>query len=435
MAEELVLDYLVDQPNIPTANVETQVKILLRVNASNALRSMAGVTTGVNLCLVLDCSSSMRDAEFRAVIAATKAIVDALRPIDTLSVVAFQNVVYEIVTGATIADDATRAEVKRKIDTIENLRGGGTELEFAITKAEMLLNAEPDPAKVKKILIMTDGQVSGVPANCLRTAREASERKVSFDCLGFGAEFDYGFCQTLVAPSNGFTDKIERVDQIVQAFQKRVQNLMASVAINATLTLSFTPTVRAGRIYRYSPEMAFMGNVDLPGDSRDFVVTLGAVEKEKEYAYVVTATVPARSEGNIRIIKATLRYDLPALNVAGGESQQSVVVFYSGNAEETAIVNGQVVRAFDEVEIARLVEELDRACQASDHKRAAMFFDILARRYEEMGNLDLKTHYGELKAKYQANGRLSLDDMNYSRHASTQKKDSGVKLVDASSLI
>ncbi|MBI3071815.1 MAG: hypothetical protein HYY84_06755, partial [Deltaproteobacteria bacterium] len=88
MAEELVLDYLVDQPNIPTANVETQVKILLRVNASNALRSMAGVTTGVNLCLVLDCSSSMRDAEFRAVIAATKAIVDALRPIDTLSVVA-----------------------------------------------------------------------------------------------------------------------------------------------------------------------------------------------------------------------------------------------------------------------------------------------------------------------------------------------------------
>jgi hypothetical protein len=358
-----------------------------------------------------------------------------VRPIDRLSVLAFQSVVYEIVEGVVLGSPEEKASVKRKLDALPDMRGGGTELEWALTKAEMLLNQDPDPNKARKIIVFTDGQVTGVPERCLKEAARIAANNTSIDCLGFGPEFDYGFCQELVRPANGFTDQINRPEQIIETFHKRVGQLQSAVATNVSLTLSITPQVRAGRLYRYSPEIAYLGPVTLPGDSREFELPIGNVERDREYAYLVTATAPQRPEGNIRVIKATLRYDVPALGLAAGESIQSVVVFYSADPQKAAVVNGEVLRGFDEAEIGRLVGELENATRAQDHKRASMFFDILAKRYEELGNAEMREHYVGLKAKYQAQGNLSLEDMNYSRHKSTQKKEIGVKLVDASELI
>jgi Ca-activated chloride channel family protein len=436
MAEELILEYQVDQPNIPVNNVETEVKVLLRVNAGEALRAMGDrAVVGANLCLVLDVSSSMRDREIKSLIDAAKLVVDEVRPIDRLSIVAFQSMVYEIVEGAVVSSPEEKSAIKRKLDTLPDMRGGGTDLEWALTKAEMLLNQDPDPNKARKIIVFTDGQVTGVPERCLREAARIGGGKTSIDCLGFGPEFDYGFCQELVRPSNGFTDKIGRPEEIVETFRKRVGQLQSAVATNVGLTLTFTPQVRAGRIYRYAPEIVYLGPVTLPGESRDLPIPIGNVERDREYAYLVTATVPQRPEGNIRVIKATLTYDVPALDLTAGESLQSVVVFYTGDAQKAALVNGDVLRAFDEAEIGRLVGELENATRVQDHKRAAMFFDVLGKRYEELGNGEMQEHYVQIKAKYQQSGNLSLEDMNYSRHKSTQKRDTGVKLVDASDLI
>jgi Ca-activated chloride channel family protein len=436
MAEELILEYLTDQPNVPVSNVETEVKVLLKVNAGEALRAMGErAVVGANLCLVLDVSSSMRDPELKALIDAAKLVVDEVRPIDRLSILAFQSMVYEIVEGAVVQTSDDKAAIKRKLDTLPDMRGGGTELEWALTKSEMLLNLDPDPAKARKIIIFTDGQVTGVPERCLKEAARIAESKTSIDCLGFGPEFDYGFCQELVKPANGFTDQIRRPEDIVETFRKRLGQVQSAVATNVELVLSFTPQVRAGRLYRYAPEISYLGPVTLPDDARDFALPIGNVERDREYAYLVTATVPQRPEGNIRVIKATLRYDVPSLGLARGESIQSVVVFYTADPQKAAVVNGEVLRAFDEAEIGRLVGELESAARLQDHKRASMFFDILAKRYEELGNVDMHGHYVELKAKYQQEGNLSLEDMNYSRHKSTQKKDTGVKLVDASDLI
>ena len=44
-------------------------------------------------------------------------------------------------------------------------------------------------------------------------------------------------------------------------------------------------------------------------------------------------------------------------------------------------------------------------------------------------------HYTQLKQKFAAEGKISQEDMNYTRHKSTQKRTSGAQLVDASSLI
>lgn len=436
MAEEILLDYVVDRPNVSVTQPETELKILLKINASNALRaggSQSAISS--NVVLVLDVSSSMRAREMAALKDAARAALGYLRPGDYVTVVAFQSVAYDIVEPTMIVDQSTLVDIARKIDVIDQFQGGGTDLEYALEKAAGHLMAVPDRNQVKKVIVFTDGMVTGVPEACLDKAAELASRGIGIDALGFGAEFDYKFMQRLVSYSNGFTAYAERTDEIAQVFGRRVQGATSSVATNVRLDLTFTPLIRANRGYRYSPEIAYLGKMKLPGDVRTISINLGALERDREYAYLLTVSSPARPAGKVRIVKAELFYDVPSMGVVGGSSTQSIVVNYTDDPQAVAQVVGEVERAYDEVEIGRLVEELDASMKRQDHQHVAMLLDILNERYRELGDADMAAHYSELKSKYVASGSLSQEEMNYTRHKSTQKRDSGVHLVDASSLI
>ena len=253
--------------------------------------------------------------------------------------------------------------------------------------------------------------------------------------MGFGSEFDYKFMQRLVAGSNGYTEKIERPEDIKQVFSRRVQAVTTTVAKNVRLDLTFTPQVRAKRGYRFSPEIAYLGKMKLPGDVRTISIPVGNVERDKEYAYIVTLTVPKRDAGTVRVIKAELFYDIPSMNITQGSSLQSVLINYTSDQQLIREIKGTVERSFDEAEIGRLVEGLDRAMARNESRDAALFFDTLAERYRELGDDDMANHYIKLKQKFAAEGKISQEDMNFTRHKSTQKRASSIQLVDASSLI
>ncbi|MBA2663390.1 MAG: VWA domain-containing protein [Bradymonadaceae bacterium] len=436
MAEEILLDYAIDRPCVSSVQEETRLKVLLKINASNALRAAGSeVILPLHLVFVLDVSSSMKTAEIGALKEAARLGVDQLNVGDFVSVIAFQSVAYEIVEPTRIRDASTRANIKNRIEVIDQFQGGGTDLEYALTKAEHQLVSVPDYKQVRRIMVFTDGQVTGQPADCLRRAAEIADRGIAIDAMGFGQEFDFRFVQRLVSYSNGFTAKIDRPEDIKKVFQSRVRDMTNVIAKNVRLDLNFTPQVRAQHGYRYSPEISYLGRMRLPGDVRTISIPIGTIERDKEYSYLVTCAVQARAVGNIRLIKADLHYDIPTLGIEGGSSTQSIVVQYTDDPQLLTRLNGEVERAFDEAEVGRLLEELEASMRATKHTEVAMIFDLLAERYREFGDHDMASHYGDLKRKYAAQGQISQDEMNYTRHKSTQKRDSGVQLVDASSLI
>lgn len=436
MAEEILLDYVINRPNVSVEREETELKVLLKINASNALRAGGTQTEmGTHLAMVLDVSSSMRAAELDALKEAAKAAVGQLRGGDFITVIAFQSVAYEIVEPTRILDDSTKAAISAKIDIIDQYQGGGTDMEHALTRAEHALTMVPTDTLVPKIMLFTDGQLTGNEEQCLRRAEQISARGFGIDALGFGSEFDYKFMQRLVSFSNGYTEKIERTDEIKQVFARRVTALTSTTAKNVRLDLTFTPQVRARRGYRYSPEIAYLGKMKLPGDVRTISIPLGTIERDKEYAYIVTLTIPKRDEGTVRVIKAELFYDIPSLQVVQGSSLQSILVNYTSDKQLVSEIKGEVERAFDEAEIGRLVEGLDRAMNLNESRDTSLFFDTLTERYRELGDEDMAQHYIDLKQKYAAQGKISQEDMNFTRHKSTQKRSSSIKLVDASSLI
>lgn len=436
MAEEILLDYLINQPNIDIAREETDLKVLMKINASDELRdpSKTAVSSRTNMALVLDVSSSMKTREISALANAAKDAVSKLRFGDIVSVIAFQSVVYEVVESVQILDENTIKEVQKKIDVIDQFQGGGTDLEYALTKAEHLLASDSEKF-VRKIIVFTDGKITGNEDDCLKRAFEISERGIGIDALGFGKEFDYKFMQRLVSYSNGFTTYVEKPEDIQAIFQNRVSAIKNVIATDVRLDLHFTPQIRANRGYRYSPEISYMGKMKLPGNQRVISIPIGTLEKDKEYAYLLTCVIPTRETGKVRIFKAELHYSIPSLDIENASSTQSIVVNYTDKGQSINEINGEVERAFDEVEIGRLIEELDASMDKKDHSHVAMLFDILAERHKELGDEEMASHYLTLKASYASAGSISQEEMNYTRHKSTQKKESGIKLIDASSLI
>jgi Ca-activated chloride channel family protein len=437
MAEEILLDYQINRPYVSTTREETEIKVLLKVNASEALRACPAAQAAMHthLVMVLDVSSSMRVREIEALKEAAQAAIDELRPGDFVSVIAFQTVVYEIVEPTRIEDGSTKAMIKRKVSVIDQFQGGGTNMEYALLKASHHFSFVPDERLVKRIMVFTDGQITGPVDTCLRQAADISARGIGIDAMGFGPEFDYKFMQRLVAGSNGHTEKIDRPEDIKRAFAERVQAVTSAIAKNVRLDLTFTPQVRAGRGWRTSPEITYLGKIALPGEERTISIPIGTIERDKEYAYLVTCTVPQRPAGKVRVIKAELFYDIPGMQIVGGSSLQSVIVDYTDDWQLASELRGEVERVYDEAEIGRMIEGLDLALSRGAKQDASAALDALAERYRELGDEAMHQHYIQLKGRYIAEGKISQEDMNFTRHKSTQKRSSGVQLVDASSLI
>lgn len=436
MAEEILLDYEINRPNVSTDRDETDLKVLLKIDPSNLLAAGDfSISLPTHIAMVLDVSSSMKPRELDALKVAAQAAVDELRPGDFVTVVAFQSVAYNIVEPTRIEDSSTQAAIKRKIDVIDQFQGGGTDMEYAITRAEHHLVSVPGDHMIRRIILFTDGQLTGIPDQCLQRASEISARGIGIDALGFGPEFDYKFMQRMVAFSSGKTEKIERPEEIGAVFANRVKEVTKSIAKNVRLDLTFTPQIRANRGYRYSPEIAYLGKMKLPADERMISIPIGTIEQDKEYVYLITITVPKRPAGKVRLFKAELWYDIPAMDLSGASSQQSIVVAYTDDQQELSVLNGAVERAFDEAEIGRLVEILDVSMRRENHVETVTLFETLAERYRELGDDAMNAHYLGLKQKYVDEGKISQDDMNFTRHKATQKRSSGVQLVDASSLI
>ena len=436
MAEEILLDYEINRPNVSTDRDETDLKVLLKIDPSNLLAAGDfSISLPTHIAMVLDVSSSMKPRELDALKVAAQAAVDELRPGDFVTVVAFQSVAYNIVEPTRIEDSSTQTAIKRKIDVIDQFQGGGTDMEYAITRAEHHLVSVPGDHMIRRIILFTDGQLTGIPEQCLQRASEISARGIGIDALGFGPEFDYKFMQRMVAFSSGKTEKIERPEEIGAVFANRVKEVTKSIAKNVRLDLTFTPQIRANRGYRYSPEIAYLGKMKLPADERMISIPIGTIEQDKEYVYLITVTVPRRPAGKVRLFKAELWYDIPAMDLSGASSQQSIVVAYTDDQQELSVLNGAVERAFDEAEIGRLVEILDVSMRRENHVETVTLFETLAERYRELGDDAMNAHYLGLKQKYVDEGKISQDDMNFTRHKATQKRSSGVQLVDASSLI
>lgn len=135
------------------------------------------------MVLVIDKSGSMSGVPIQLARQAAKAAVELLGSQDSIAVVGFDSNAQTIVEMTSAAH---KGAIKDSIDSL--MAGGGTNLQPSMVRAKEMLDTAP--AKIKHMIILSDGQTAGGGYEELATELRDSRVTISTVALGDGAAKD-----------------------------------------------------------------------------------------------------------------------------------------------------------------------------------------------------------------------------------------------------
>lgn len=162
----------------------------------------------LGLLLVLDRSGSMTGQKIEMTKEAAKEAVELLSPQDYVGVVAFDSEAFWV---AQVQSAADKGSVEDKIASIE--AGGGTNIAPGLEMAYSALSS--CPAKIKHVVLMTDGVSQPGPFYELTTKMAGDQMTVS--TVGVGSDADQNLLTQMAEWGNGrfyFTDNPQNIPQI-----------------------------------------------------------------------------------------------------------------------------------------------------------------------------------------------------------------------------
>jgi hypothetical protein len=355
-------------------------------------------------------------------------LAERLSANDLLTLVAFDDKPYVLAQCVSPENlDALWSAVQK----LSEVGGGGTAMGQGIEAVRKLLATRPDPNRTRKLVLLTDGE-DDKPTQAQAEAQAlAREFNVPIVALGTGeckVAFLKDMAKTTLAGSFNHIRSETDADQMflqVLSGQKNIQ------ATNVVLRLWLSPDMQVRELYRTRPEILYVGDLE-PDAQNQIELRLEQIERGKAYEFLFRCTLPRRSASQrFRIAKATLVYDLPAVNRLQETIEANIVVEYTSDPERARERSGDVRRVLARAEVQRQVlfiqtkaDVLNRG-QGTDHDKVlvANVLQKLIQKFEEFGDQVMANQYRLMQTELQEKGTISQDMLNRSLAASSRAED------------
>ncbi len=202
----------------------------------------------LNICLVVDRSTSMRGERLQRVKQALNLLLSKLSSGDMLSIVSFSDRAAVVLPPKPVGEHQKTAAW---LDGIE--ASGGTEIYQGLLSGVRQLRKVSMSEHNNQLVLLTDGRTYGDETDCLQLAGKAAEQDISIHAFGIGADWDDQFLDALVAPSHGLVEYIDSSQKIVSSLQKRLINLGETHAHRVTLAAGWPQSVELLDSFRLTP--------------------------------------------------------------------------------------------------------------------------------------------------------------------------------------
>lgn len=243
----IALEILYSRPNLVRMDEQQVVYVLLELY-SNA-RTGQFSTPPLNVCLVLDRSTSMKDAKMDLLKAAAVQFLRSMRPEDMFSVVAFSDKPEVVVPAAYQVD---RQKLESPIRNIQP--SGATELYKGLKAGFDQIQVGRAAGRVNHIILITDGHTYGDEEACLELASQAAEQGVGISVMGIGTDWNDAFLDE-VASRTGHTSRyIARPQEIQKFLDERFHALTRIFADDTSLEFNLAQDVRLNYAFRFQPD-------------------------------------------------------------------------------------------------------------------------------------------------------------------------------------
>lgn len=207
----------------------------------------------LNLCLALDCSTSMQGLSMDLVKATAIQLLRRLRPQDVFSVVTFSDRA-EALIPATRSPDLPKLEAR--IQMLQT--SGGTEIFQGLEKAFSETRRYLSTSNVNHIILITDGRTYGDEENCLALAQEAVGAGVGISGLGIGDEWNDILLDELARRTGGSSLFVSNPKDIQNVLLEKFSHLWQVFAEDVTLEFRKMETASLRYAFRLKPEVGLL---------------------------------------------------------------------------------------------------------------------------------------------------------------------------------
>lgn len=290
---------LYSRPNLVRLTETQLIYVLLEVEPRHMGEKPS--TPPLNLCLVLDRSTSMGGEKLELVKAAATEIVGSLRPDDIFSIVAFADHP-EIIVPASFQSD--RSRVAGQVLGIQ--AKGGTEIYQGLAAGIEQIRRVADDQRISHLILLTDGHTYGDERNCLALAEEASQQNIGISGFGIGAEWNDIFLDALAGKSGNSSVYISKPQQIERLLIDKFAALTSTYAEDTLLEAKAADGVAISYAFRLQPQSA---PVSLQAE-----LHLGPVLQDTKLSVLLELLIePSATAGSmVTLLDGTLRLAMPA---------------------------------------------------------------------------------------------------------------------------
>lgn len=256
----------------------------------------------LNLCLVIDRSSSMRGERLFQVKEAARRIVDQMSGNDYFSLITFNDRA-DIVVSAQRA--AKKDEIRRKIAGIE--AAGGTEMATGLATALQDMQRVAIMGRmINRILLLTDGRTYGDESLCVQLARRAQDRRIGITALGIGHEWNEDLLETMAARENSRAEYITSSAEITRVFAEELKRMETIFAQNVSLHVHVAPGGMLRSFDRVEPFIAPVSLIEQ--QDRVWAANLGDWPGTDQQTFLLELAAPPLRSGKQVLAQLTLHY-------------------------------------------------------------------------------------------------------------------------------
>ena len=174
----------------------------------------------VNVCLLIDRSTSMQGERMDTVKNAAIELTRRLQPDDLLTIIAFSDRA-EVMVSAGRSKDQVMIE-----NQIRMIRAaGGTEIFQGLDLGYAEIQRHLHKSPINHIILLTDGRTYGDEDECLTLARRLATEGIRITTLGIGTEWNDDFTDELAALTGGSSYYISETPDIKNSYKKNFKAL------------------------------------------------------------------------------------------------------------------------------------------------------------------------------------------------------------------
>lgn len=374
-SSSLTLQPTISHPTLKVSFGEQACYVLLDVSPSKNLPTSR---LPLNLCLVLDRSTSMQGIRLQQVKEATRQIIDFLEPDDIMSLVVFSDKAEVLLAGQKKIDKAMAKSIASTIQP-----SGGTEMLQGLMAGLKEIQSHRSENSVNHLILLTDGRTYGDEEECQKQAEWAGINQISLSTMGIGADWNEDLLDVMANASGGISTYIDTPRKIVETFKSTIRELSTIVAREIIMTIAPIPQVVLYEAFQITPHIR---RLDI-NNNRSILGPLGTNGRK---IIVMELRVKGLTEPGVKeLLRFTLEGDIPTQGNRQAQEWVSIKANVSTDPEAEVSIPPVIITALGKLAIFKMQEKAMSDLEAGNIIAATQRLETMATRLLNLGETEL----------------------------------------------